>query len=78
MTVNQVLVGKLYGIGGEAQLSQIREDEGLQFLLEVERVGPEHVDLCLEAGVDVLVAGTAYYKRNAAGRRDFAQIVGER
>ena len=61
------------------KLSQIREDEGLQFLLEVDGgVGPEHVDLCLEAGVDVLVAGTAYYKRNAAGRRDFAQIVGER
>ena len=82
MTVNP-------GFGGQSfmesvmekarKLSQIREDEGLQFLLEVDGgVGPEHVDLCLDAGVDVLVAGTAYYKRDAAGRRDFAQIVGER
>jgi len=82
MTVNP-------GFGGQSfmesvmekarNLSQIREDEGLQFLLEVDGgVGPEHVNLCLDAGVDVLVAGTAYYKRDAAGRRDFAQIVGER
>jgi ribulose-phosphate 3-epimerase len=81
MTVNP-------GFGGQSfmesvmekarKLSQIREDEGLQFLLEVDGgVGPEHVDLCLDAGVDVLVAGTAYYKRDAVGRRDFAQIVGE-
>ena len=82
MTVNP-------GFGGQSfmesvmekarKLSQIRDDEGLQFLLEVDGgVGPEHVDLCLDAGVDVLVAGTAYYKRDAAGRRDFAIMVGER
>ena len=82
MTVNP-------GFGGQSfmesvmekarKLSQIREDEGWQFLLEVDGgVGPEHVDLCLDAGVDVLVAGTAYFKRDAVGRRDFAQLVGER
>ena len=81
MTVNP-------GFGGQSfmnsvmekvrELSKIREDEGLPFLLEVDGgVGPEHVDLCLDAGVDVLVAGTAYYNRDAAGRRGFAQIFEE-
>ena len=38
-------------------------------------MGPEHVTLCLEAGVDIFVAGTAYYSKDEAGRKDFANSI---
>ena len=41
-------------------------------------VGPEHVQACLDAGVDVFVAGTAYYKRSESERKVFAESVGEK
>jgi pentose-5-phosphate-3-epimerase len=40
-------------------------------------VGPEHIQPCLNAGVDVFVAGTAYFKRNSTERHEFAKAVGE-
>ena len=82
MTVNP-------GFGGQSfihdvlskveQLSAISEKSGHNFMIEVDGgVGPEHVDPCLNAGVDVFVAGTAYFKREEEGRRNFARSVGEK
>lgn len=60
-------------------LTKYREDTSNEFMIEVDGgVGPEHVQPCLNAGVDVFVAGTAYYKRKDSERRDFAKIVGEK
>jgi ribulose-phosphate 3-epimerase len=58
------------------EVSEIRKKQNLNFLIEVDGgVGPDHVKSCLDAGVDVLVAGTAYYKLDAFGRKQFAQAV---
>ena len=60
------------------ELSKRRELEGHSFLIEVDGgVGPQHVDECLEAGVDVFVAGTSYFKSNSEERTEFARSVGE-
>jgi pentose-5-phosphate-3-epimerase len=40
-------------------------------------VCPKHVKPCLEAGVDIFVAGTAYFKGNLNERSEFAKSVGE-
>ena len=59
-------------------LSEIREKTSNDFMIEVDGgVGPEHVHPCLNAGVDVFVAGTAYFNRNPTERLDFAIAVGE-
>ena len=58
------------------EISAIRSESNLNFLIEVDGgVGPEHVTLCLEAGVDIFVAGTAYYSKDEAGRKDFANSI---
>ena len=58
------------------QISAIRSESNLNFLIEVDGgVGPEHVTPCLEAGVDIFVAGTAYYSKDEAGRKDFANSI---
>ena len=63
-------------LGKARQISEIRKSENYDFLLEVDGgVGPEHVNSCLQAGVDVFVAGTAYFKRDDAGRKEFADAI---
>ena len=58
------------------EISMIRESENLDFLIEVDGgVGPDHVKPCLEAGVDIFVAGTAYYKLDQQGRNRFAESI---
>jgi ribulose-phosphate 3-epimerase len=58
------------------EVSEIRKKQNLNFLIEVDGgVGPDHVKSCLDAGVDVLVAGTAYYKLDGFWRKQFAQAV---
>jgi ribulose-phosphate 3-epimerase len=58
------------------EVSAIRKKQNLNFLIEVDGgVGPDHVKSCLDAGVDVLVAGTAYYKLDGLRRKQFAQAV---
>jgi ribulose-phosphate 3-epimerase len=58
------------------EVSEIRKKQNLNFLIEVDGgVGPDHVKSCLDAGVDVLVAGTAYYKLDGLRRKQFAQAV---
>ena len=37
-------------------------------------VGPQHVEECLDAGVDVFVAGTSYYKSNPQGAIRFCPL----
>lgn len=60
------------------KIDQIRSDSSYDFLLEVDGgVGPEHVEDCIRSGVDVFVAGTAYYKSGPAERLAFSQAVGE-
>ncbi|MEC8042967.1 MAG: ribulose-phosphate 3-epimerase [Verrucomicrobiota bacterium] len=60
------------------EISRLRSENQHDFVIEVDGgVGPEHVPTCLDAGVDIFVAGTAYYKLDDAGRRTFAQSVGE-
>ena len=50
------------------QLSALREKSGHNYMIEVDGgVGPEHVDPCLNAGVDVFVAGTAYFQERRGG-----------
>lgn len=57
-------------------ISNIRSENNYNFLLEVDGgVGPEHVEICLSSGVDIFVAGTAYYKRDAIGRKEFADSI---
>ena len=57
-------------------IADLRKENQNNFLIEVDGgVGPEHVTPCLESGVDIIVAGTAYYKRDQAGRKEFAEAV---
>ena len=57
-------------------LAALRSEKGGSFLIEVDGgVGPEHVEQCLAAGVDVFVAGTAYFSRDHDGRQAFAGSI---
>tara|TARA_X000000950_G_scaffold269946_1_gene349168 strand:+ start:324 stop:977 length:654 start_codon:yes stop_codon:yes gene_type:complete len=57
-------------------IAELRKENQNNFLIEVDGgVGPEHVTPCLESGVDIIVAGTAYYKRDQAGRKEFAEAI---
>lgn len=57
-------------------IAEQRKKNQNNFLIEVDGgVGPEHVTPCLESGVDIIVAGTAYYKRDQAGRKEFAEAI---
>ena len=57
-------------------LATLRSEKGGSFLIEVDGgVGPEHVEQCLAAGVDVFVAGTAYFSRDQDGRQAFAGSI---
>jgi ribulose-phosphate 3-epimerase len=81
MTVNPGFGGqsfKSYVLDKVRELSKRRAEEGHDFLIEVDGgVGPQHVEECLDAGVDVFVAGTSYYKANPEERAEFARSVGE-
>jgi ribulose-phosphate 3-epimerase len=81
MTVNPGFGGqsfKAYVLDKVRELSKRRAEGGHEFLIEVDGgVGPQHVEECLEAGVDVFVAGTSYYKANPEERAEFARSVGE-
>jgi ribulose-phosphate 3-epimerase len=81
MTVNPGFGGqsfKGYVLDKVRELSKRRAEGGHDFLIEVDGgVGPQHVEECLEAGVDVFVAGTSYYKANPEERAEFARSVGE-
>ena len=57
-------------------ISKLREEKNLDFLIEVDGgVGPDHIKPCMDAGVDIFVAGTAYYKLDQSGRREFADSI---
>ena len=57
-------------------LAALRSEKGGSFLIEVDGgVGPEHVEQCLAAGVDVFVAGTAYFSREEDSRQAFAGSI---
>ena len=57
-------------------LAALRSEKGGSFLIEVDGgVGPEHVEQCLAAGVDVFVAGTAYFSRDQDDRQAFADSI---
>ena len=57
-------------------LAALRSEKGGAFLIQVDGgVGPEHVEQCLAAGVDVFVAGTAYFSRDQDGRQAFAGSI---
>ena len=81
MTVNPGFGGqsfKAHVLDKVRELSKRRVEGGHDFLIEVDGgVGPQHVEECLEAGVDVFVAGTSYYKANPEERAEFARSVGE-
>ena len=81
MTVNP-------GFGGQSfiedvlqkakQLNELREILTNKFLIEVDGgVCPEHVQPCLDVGVNIFVAGTAYYRESTDGRSIFARSTGE-
>ena len=54
----------------------IKKENKKSILLEVDGgVGPEHIQTCLKAGVDIFVAGTAYFKRSFSERQKFAESV---
>ena len=58
------------------KISELRKSKDYNFLLEVDGgVGPEHIKTCLDAGVDIFVAGTAYFKRSFSERQKFAESV---
>ena len=57
-------------------IANLRKENQYDFLIEVDGgVGPEHVTPCLKSGVDIIVAGTAYYNREQAGRKEFAEAI---
>lgn len=57
-------------------ISELRKSKNYDFLLEVDGgVGPEHVRVCLDAGIDIFVAGTAYYNKSFSERKKFAELV---
>ena len=61
------------------KLNALRDKKNYNYLIEVDGgVSPEHVKPCLDKGVDVFVAGTAYFKGNADERSKFARSIGER
>ena len=81
MTVNP-------GFGGQSfifdvlekvkKLSQLRSENSYNYKIEVDGgVCPEHVEDCKNAGVNIFVAGTAYFKGNKIERDSFASSVGE-
>ncbi len=81
MTVNP-------GFGGQSfifdvlekvkKLSQLRIENSYNYKIEVDGgVCPEHVEDCKNAGVNIFVAGTAYFKGNKIERDSFANSVGE-
>lgn len=82
MTVNPGFGGqsfKEYVLEKVGELSARRKSENHSFLIEVDGgVGPQHVEECLDAGVDVFVAGTSYYKSSPDERTKFARSIGER
>ncbi len=81
MTVNPGFGGqsfKDYVLEKVQELSDRRKSGGHTFLIEVDGgVGPQHVENCLDAGVDIFVAGTSYYKSTPDERANFARSVGE-
>ena len=81
MTVNPGFGGqsfKGYVLEKVQELSDRRKSGGHSFLIEVDGgVGPQHVENCLDAGVDIFVAGTSYYKSTPDERANFARSVGE-
>ena len=81
MTVNPGFGGqsfKDYVLEKVRELSQRRTSGNHTFLIEVDGgVGPQHVEECLEAGVDVFVAGTSYYNSSHGERAEFARSIGE-
>jgi len=59
-------------------LHNLRTENNYNYMIEVDGgVGPQHVNTCLRAGVDIFVAGTSYYKSNPEERTEFARSVGE-
>ena len=81
MTVNPGFGGqsfKDYVLEKVQELSDRRKSGGHTFLIEVDGgVGPQHVENCLDAGVDIFVAGTSYFKSTPDERANFARSVGE-
>ena len=76
------------GFGGQALKHEVldkigilcerRETEGHSYLIEVDGgVTPENLPQCADVGVDVFVAGTAYYKADSATPKAFAELAGE-
>jgi ribulose-phosphate 3-epimerase len=82
MTVNPGFGGQsfIYDILKKVEiLAKHRDNTANNFMIEVDGgVGFEHIQPCLNAGVDIFVAGTAYYKGSDSERREFAQAVGEK
>ena len=57
-------------------ISKLREEKNLDFLIEVDGgVGPDNIKSCMDSGVDIFVAGTAYYKLDQSGRKEFADRI---
>ena len=82
MTVNPGFGGQsfIYDVLKKVEvLAKHRDNITNNFMIEVDGgVGFEHIKPCLNAGVDIFVAGTAYYKGSDSERRDFAQAIGEK
>lgn len=58
------------------EVSKIRDLKNLDFLIEVDGgVGPDNIKSCMDSGVDIFVAGTAYYKLDQSGRQEFADSI---
>ena len=57
-------------------VSKLRYSKNLDFLIEVDGgVGPDNIRSCMDSGVDIFVAGTAYYKLDQLGRQEFADSI---
>ena len=87
---DQVLVMSVNpGFGGQSlipetldkirELVQLREKMGLSFLIEIDGgVKLSNLDQVLDAGTDIIVAGSAIFgKDTAGGTREFLQRIGE-
>ena len=66
MTVNPGFGGQSFMIDQLLKVQRLAEEralQGLNYLIEVDGgVGPENFDSCRNAGADILVAGTSFYR----------------
>ncbi len=57
-------------------LKQIREEKGYNYKIQIDGgISPSNLDRVLEAGADVIVAGSAFFNADLSGRKKFIDSI---